>query len=853
MNQVFDARCAGIVPSLRLLDTQRTAAGVLTKNGRLIVKLPTGAGKTLLAALPFAAGTLAPKQMVFMTPLRTLASAQASVLRHSIQGDAATRFLGAPWEVRIQTGAAPEDPLFEASVTVCTFDQALSSALSIAYSTSPGRRAINAGAVLGSYLVADELHLFPRDEALTTLLWLLTHRPDLPFTLMTATLSTEVTGELAKLLDAEVIDHLPATDVARLRLADRVRTVRWQPEPFQAPAITATAPESPDGRVIVVVNTVRRAQALADELATLLGWEQVKLLHSRFYPQDRALIESDVMRTFGKDRSTPALGEPPMVLVATQVIEAWLDISAGLLFTEWAPANALVQRWGRSARWGGRAHVVVAPPPDLGPEDLPLPYEREKAMQGVLVATRRWLEEHAAEELSVSAEIEQSFLDDVHVPSDLAWVVELSARIRRQGLTIGEAIQQGLYSHAGALIRRVDNRTVLIHGEPEILTKPWSMSGFSLAAGTLRGLLRESTARKAIATDQTTFVVEDEESDFISLDAPTVSWQLKVPISDPGQGEAFGEARSGSLVAWQPAGMSDVQSSPLFALNPSLAAYDARLGLRLGPFPDPAPPETWAAPVAGTSRPPFSRYRRETFEEHVAQMLDVFDRDPALWSRVAAIAPPVEAWCAWPPGLLCRIARAAIVLHDAGKLTDAWQAKARAYQQTGGNPAPPWLVHTDERPGARLDAPKHALAGAWYAIGVGQTLDAEVREWRRVNERRWPTEFAVPSQVLFTAIATHHGANPWTGCSPAFGSAELLSGDAVAHVEQVLVSTRLPANLPHPPLGQQVVKQLVRTDRLGDERWQQAPGYLGLAIVTRLLRLADGWSQDLSRRQDERG
>ena len=142
MDEPFEERCGRLSPGLSLLDTQRHAADLLIDRGRVIVKLPTGTGKTLLATLPFAAGALAPRQMVFMTPLRTLASAQADVLRRSIDGDAAGRLLGTPWGVRVQTGVAPEDPLFEAPAVVCTFDQALSSAVSIAYSTPPGRRAI---------------------------------------------------------------------------------------------------------------------------------------------------------------------------------------------------------------------------------------------------------------------------------------------------------------------------------------------------------------------------------------------------------------------------------------------------------------------------------------------------------------------------------------------------------------------------------------------------------------------------------------------------------------------------------------------------------------------------------------
>jgi len=143
------------------LDAQVAVAEALATHRRVIAVLPTGSGKTLGAALPFGLGQLAPGQMVYRTPLRTLTSAQAKTLGADIDGDMASARLGLPWNVRQQTGATPEDPDFEETATVTTFDQALSSALRISYSASVRRRTVNAGAVLGSYLVADELHLFP--------------------------------------------------------------------------------------------------------------------------------------------------------------------------------------------------------------------------------------------------------------------------------------------------------------------------------------------------------------------------------------------------------------------------------------------------------------------------------------------------------------------------------------------------------------------------------------------------------------------------------------------------------------------------------------------------------------------
>jgi CRISPR-associated endonuclease/helicase Cas3 len=60
------------------------------------------------------------------------------------------------------------------------------------------------------------------------------------------------------------------------------------------------------------------------------------------------------------------------ILIATQVVEAGVDTTASCLMTELAPWPSLVQRFGRSARYGGRAEVVVL---DHGDEKQMAPYQ----------------------------------------------------------------------------------------------------------------------------------------------------------------------------------------------------------------------------------------------------------------------------------------------------------------------------------------------------------------------------------------------------------------------------------------------------------------------------------------------
>lgn len=92
---------------------------------------------------------------------------------------------------------------------------------------------------------------------------------------------------------------------------------------------------------LVVLNNVARAQAVYQALlARGYTSDRLALIHSRFRPRDRAKHQQLLFAT----------GE--RIVVATQAIEAGVDVSARLLVTELAPWSSLVQRFGRCNRTG---------------------------------------------------------------------------------------------------------------------------------------------------------------------------------------------------------------------------------------------------------------------------------------------------------------------------------------------------------------------------------------------------------------------------------------------------------------------------------------------------------------------
>jgi CRISPR-associated endonuclease/helicase Cas3 len=815
------------------LDAQYHLARAVVERQRVLALLPTGSGKTLGATLPFVGGLLPPGQMCYLTPLRTLTSAQARTLRKRLVPSN-------KWQVNEQTGTTPEDPDFEAPTVVSTFDQAISAALRISYSASVRRRTVNAGAVLASYLVADELHLFPRDEALTTLLCLLRQRPaELPFVLMTATLTPVVAQGLADLLGAKLLDEpLSQLDRQRLGIEGRARRVHWQTDPLSPEQIVAALEQVPGRRVLVVVNTVRRAVELARALEPLVGCERLRVLHSRFYQEHRNKHEAKVIKRFGKpdddedDKNDENDLAPDSIVVATQVVEVGLDISADVLFTELAPANALVQRWGRCARWGGSGTVVVAPPPGDGPV---YPYAMEHGGADVVARTRAWLEANAItpDGVLMDDEIEHALLDAGHRAADDIWLAKLAAELAPRTTSIGETIAQGLYERAGQLIRHVDTRTVLVHGDPEQLTEPLSMQGFLLAPGTLMALLPDTKK------DTVEAALVDEE-DLISFALPPdVPWRLKRPVW--AADEAGSESNANAVSRWDEVlRPQEVRQTPLLVVNPALVAYDEFFGLSLGGTGQATAPEFWAKPVvrASLTKPPPSPRQRETLEQHLGTMLRLYQRHPVLGPRLLRIAATVEAWCGWPEGMLDRLVRAAIVAHDAGKLSPTWQQVIAAYQQATGKPMARWLVHTDDPGTARppWNPPPHALSGAAHSQGVGEALDADAAAAGLETDVG-----ALPSNVLFTAIATHH--TPKLN-KPLLSQAEHLDAAGIAELNRLLRLHALPEAASAP-----VVSNFVGC---GVEQQElsfaaSARECFALALVTRMLRLSDGWSQDPAR------
>ena len=106
------------------------------------------------------------------------------------------------------------------------------------------------------------------------------------------------------------------------------------------------------GKILVICNTIKKAQEMYNELCVQIGEEnidRVHLLHSRFIHRDRDRKENEICECGESEH------EDTVIWISTSLVETSLDIDFDYLFTELQDIPSLLQRMGRVNRKGKKA------------------------------------------------------------------------------------------------------------------------------------------------------------------------------------------------------------------------------------------------------------------------------------------------------------------------------------------------------------------------------------------------------------------------------------------------------------------------------------------------------------------
>jgi CRISPR-associated endonuclease/helicase Cas3 len=377
---------------------------VRTKEWPDVLAVPTGAGKT--SALDVALFALAcdpdahPRRILLVVDRRVVVD-QGAVHARGVLGRLAAATGGLlhrtasslralwggegdepPFEVAVLRGGMPRDDTWarrpdRPAVALSTVDQVGSRLLFRGYGVSDSMAPIHAG-LLGhdTLFLLDEVHLsVPFAETLLAIRdrWREFHGADLPsrwgVVRMSATPGLSSPGESVFHLRDEDRTHAALgrrLAASKSALLDVVPVAGKEPDRKKKLAArcadeAAALVEGGAKAVGVVVNRVDTARLAARLLAEKKKRTfDVVLLTGRMRPLDRdRILDQSLLGRIGLRRRHEA--ERPLVLVATQCVEAGADFDLDGLVTEVASLDALRQRFGRVDRRGelGESRSVI--------------------------------------------------------------------------------------------------------------------------------------------------------------------------------------------------------------------------------------------------------------------------------------------------------------------------------------------------------------------------------------------------------------------------------------------------------------------------------------------------------------
>ena len=322
------------ITGFKSYDYQSKVAEHLLSGKNVILSVPTGAGKTWASIMPFLFAKNRtdinfPKKMIYSLPLRALCNSITEDVKKATE-NTVFKDLAA-----IQTGEFSDDKYFENDIIFSTIDQTLSNFLCFPLPLSQRQANINAGALIGSYLVFDEFHLLDGSRSMATTMGMLRMLGKLSrFCIMTATLSDEFMSKLKDALPNVEIVTLDGfdDDVAKIGSLQvpKDKVSKKEIEVAEGIINAEKIKENHKDKTIVICNRVETAQRIFIDLEKWAKENDIKLicLHSRFFDRHRKEYEKELKKLFGKAVKDQKANS---ILISTQVIEAGMDISCEVM------------------------------------------------------------------------------------------------------------------------------------------------------------------------------------------------------------------------------------------------------------------------------------------------------------------------------------------------------------------------------------------------------------------------------------------------------------------------------------------------------------------------------------------
>jgi CRISPR-associated endonuclease/helicase Cas3 len=375
----------------------------------LLINVPTGLGKTAAVVLAWLWNRVQlqnpkwPRRLVYCLPMRTLveqtrdeASKWVKNLANAFPNNKELQWLAEHSPVILMGGEETDDWDIhpeQLAILIGTQDMLLSRALNRGYGMSRYRWPMHFGLLNSDCMwVLDETQLMGVGVETSAQLDGFRHLAqwandkNCPTWWMSATLEEDRLATVDHPKPAGSWNKIILTEAERKADGVRERYEARKPVAKAEFVLSATSKDDHAKKLVdlikkkhvsgtltlVVVNRVSRARKLYAALGDKkLGLDpsHIALIHSRFRPTDRS-------------RHTKLLfGDGDRIVIATQAVEAGVDVSAQLLITELAPWSSLVQRFGRCNRRGDLNDTAQIIWVDIQPkdekDDLLLPYSTD--------------------------------------------------------------------------------------------------------------------------------------------------------------------------------------------------------------------------------------------------------------------------------------------------------------------------------------------------------------------------------------------------------------------------------------------------------------------------------------------